>query len=120
MLRSTSALALCATWLASSSALAWGAAGHRLVGSLAMRAVRLEVAEVLRKLQPARQVGEVAREPDRLKGAGQPYDADDAAAHRVDVGDDLKIARGPSLSALPPSREVYDTALRASMSNQYR
>ena len=120
MLRSTIALALCATLLGSSSALAWGAAGHRLVGSLAMRALPLEVPEFLRKLEPARQVGEVAREPDRLKGAGQPYDADDAAAHRVDVGDDLKIARGPSLSALPPSREVYDTALRASMSNQYR
>ena len=85
-----------------------------------MRSLPLELPEFLRKLEPARQVAEVAREPDRLKGAGQPHDADDAPAHRVDVGDDLKIARGPLLSALPATREAYDTALRAAGSNQYR
>jgi hypothetical protein len=65
-------------------------------------------------------VAEVAREPDRTKGASAPHDSDANAAHHVNAGDDLKIARGPSLLALPANRESYDTALRAAGSNQYR
>jgi hypothetical protein len=38
----------------------------------------------------------------------------------VDVGDDLKISKGPMLSALPPNREGYDASLRAVGMNEYR
>ena len=113
------AFLLCAT-LASGEALAWGSNGHRLIGELALQSLPAELPDFLRKAEAARQVAEVAREPDRAKGASAPHDSDANAAHHVNAGDDLKIARGPSLLALPANRESYDTALRAAGSNQYR
>jgi hypothetical protein len=80
----------------------------------------LEVPEFLRSPEAARQIGEVAREPDRSRAAGDPHDSDADPAHYVNVGDDLKILRGPSLSLLPPTRESYDAALRAVGANQYQ
>ena len=106
--------------LISSDALAWGSSGHRLIGELALKSLPPELPDFLRKAEAARQVAEVAREPDRAKGASAPHDSDANAAHHVNAGDDLKIARGPSLLALPANRESYDTALRAAGSNQYR
>jgi len=91
-----------------------------MIGDLALRSLPPELPEFLRKAEAARQVAEVAREPDRAKGASAPHDSDANAAHHVNVGDDLKIARGPALSALPANRESYDTALRAAGTNQYR
>ena len=102
-------------------AFAWGATGHRLVGELASSALPLEVPEFLRTPEAARQIGEVAREPDRSKGSGEPHDADADRAHHIDVGDDLRIGRnGPELQKLPSTREAYDTALRAAGSDEYR
>jgi hypothetical protein len=80
----------------------------------------LELPAFLRSAEAARQIGEVSREPDRSKGAGQPHDSDADPAHHVDVGDDLKIARWPLLAALPANRESYDTALRAAGTDEYR
>jgi hypothetical protein len=99
---------------------AWGASGQRMIGVLASQSLPLEIPEFLRNAEAARQIGEVAREPDRSRGAGQPHDSDADAAHHLDVGDDLKISRGPALSALPATRESYDTALRAVGTNEYR
>ena len=113
------AFGLCGT-LISSEALAWGSSGHRLIGELALKSLPPELPDFLRKAEAARQVAEVAREPDRAKGSSAPHDSDANAAHHVNVGDDLKIARGPSLLALPANRESYDTALRAAGTNQYR
>jgi hypothetical protein len=114
------ALVLCGAVANGGQALAWGSSGHRLIGEIALRSLPADLPEFLRKAEAARQVAEVAREPDRAKGASAAHDSDANAAHRVNVGDDLKIARGPLLSALPPNRETYDTALRAAGSNQYR
>jgi hypothetical protein len=91
-----------------------------MIGELASRSLPLEVPMFLRDAEAARQIGEAAREPDRSKGAGQPHDSDADPAHHVDVGDDLKISRGPSLSALPANRESYDTALRVAGTDEYR
>jgi hypothetical protein len=113
-------LALCVALTMADGALAWGSSGHRLIGELAIRSLPPELPAFLHKGEAARQIAEVAREPDRAKGASGPHDSDANAAHHVDVGDDLKIARGPSLLALPANREAYDTALRAMGSNQYR
>lgn len=113
------AFSLCGL-LISSEAFAWGSSGHRLIGELALKSLPAELPDFLRKAEAARQVAEVAREPDRAKGASASHDSDANAAHHVNVGDDLKIARGPSLLALPANRESYDTALRAAGSNQYR
>ena len=114
------ALTVCAALTVADTALAWGSNGHRLIGELAVQSLPPELPAFLHKGEAARQVVEVAREPDRAKGASGPHDSDASAAHHVDAGDDLKIARGPSLLALPANREVYDTALRAAGSNQYR
>jgi hypothetical protein len=91
-----------------------------MIGEFAMQSLPAELPAFLKKAEAARQVAEVAREPDRAKGASAPYDSDANAAHHVNVGDDLKIARGPSLAALPANREAYDAALRAMGTNQYR
>jgi len=106
--------------MSSSSAFAWGASGHRLIGQLAVRSLPLDLPAFFKKGEAARQIAEVAREPDRFKGSGGPAESETAAAHFVSVGDDQKIARGPTLAALPASREAYDAALRAAGSNQYR
>src|SRR5215831_14917386 len=115
------AIAVAAAIIPSQRAFAWGATGHRMIGELVSGALPLEVPAFLRNLEAGRQIGEVAREPDRSKGSGDPHDADADPGHRVVVGDDLKIGRnGPLLSALPATREAYDTALRAAGTNEYR
>lgn len=97
-----------------------GSSAQRMIGEIALQSLPPDLPEFLRKAEAARQVAEVAREPDRAKGASAPHDSDANGAHHVNVADDLKIARGPSLSALPPNRQGYDTALRTTGSSQYR
>jgi len=113
------AMALLA-FLTPSSALAWGATGHRYIGEIAIEALPEEVPAFLRTSEVARQVGELAREPDRWRGSGQAHDAERDPGHFVNVGDDLLILGGPSLSALPPTRSDYDTALRSVGTTQYK
>jgi hypothetical protein len=122
MLRSLSIVAttfLCSV-LGADQALAWGASAYRMAGELASQSLPIEVPEFLRAPEAARQIAEVSREPDRSKGAGEPHDADADPANYLMVGDDLKILRGPALSALPANRESYDAALRAAGSSEYR
>jgi hypothetical protein len=116
-LRAALVIGLC---ISAGSALAWSENGHRMIGQLAMESLPAELPAFMRKAEAARQVGEVAREPNRSKGASAPHDSDVNAAHHINVGEDLKVARGPLLSALPANRESYDTALRAAGTNQYR
>jgi hypothetical protein len=65
-----------ATVMQSPDAFAWGATGHRMIGELVSGALPLEVPAFLRNPEAGRQIGEVAREPDRSKGTGDPHDAD--------------------------------------------
>jgi hypothetical protein len=58
-------------------------------------------------------VGELSREPDRSRGAGRVHDNARDPAHFLDLGDDGRVFGGPRLDALPPTREDYETALRA-------
>ena len=105
---------LAALLLLSSSAhaWAWGASGHRIIGQCAARSLPDETPAFLRTADAIWELGELAREPDRSKGAGQPHDADLDPGHYVNVGDDGHIAGGPELSALPRTRADYDAALR--------
>jgi hypothetical protein len=102
------------------NALAWGASGHRMIGQLASQSLPAEIPEFLRTPEASRQIGETAREPDRSRNSGEPHDSDADPAHHIAVADDLKIGRGPLLAALPPTREAYDTVLRANGTNEYR
>jgi hypothetical protein len=97
---------------APSAAFAWGAAGHRIIGEEAVRALPPELPGFLHTAQAADDAGELSREPDRSKGSGKAHDSDRDPGHFLDLGDDGAIFGGPRLSALPPTREDYDTALR--------
>ena len=105
---------------APSAACAWGAAGHRIIGELAIRALPDEVPQFLRTDDAVREIGELSREPDRWRGSGPEHDAERDPGHYVDVSDDLSILGGPKLGALPSMRREYDTALRALGTNQYK
>ena len=107
------AWAAAATLLFAGHALAWGATGHRLIGRLAVEALPVEIPAFLRSSAAAEAVGELAREPDRWKNAGKPHDSDRDPGHFIDLSDDGRVFGGPALTALPATREDYDTALRA-------
>jgi len=95
------------------AALAWGNTGHRIIGEAAARALPAELPAFLRTPQAVADIGEYSREPDRVKGAGKVIDSEHSPAHFLDLDDDGHILGGPVISALPPTREDYDTALRA-------
>ncbi len=103
-----------------SQAQAWGATGHRLVGEAAMQSLPPELPAFLRSPDAVQAVGEIAREPDRSKGSGQPHDHDLDPGHFVDVDDQGKVNGGPPLASLPADREAYDLALEAVGTDAYR
>ncbi|HEX4303998.1 MAG TPA: hypothetical protein VHZ78_14470 [Rhizomicrobium sp.] len=100
-------------------ALAWGAAGHRMIGELAVRVLPSGMPAFLTTPPAVRQIGELAREPDRWRNAGPAHDNERDPGHFVHIADDLTVMGGPPLNALPLTRAEYDTALRAAGSNQY-
>ena len=107
------AAVLSAALLPATPALAWGATGHRLIGQLAMEGLPAEIPAFLRLPGVPAEVGELAREPDRSKGAGRTHDTLRDPAHFVDVDDSGRVLGGPRLDALPEVRLDYDKALLA-------
>ncbi len=108
------------TLAASGPALAWGADGHRMIGELAMRSLPSSLPAFLRTPAATAQVGFLSPEADRIRGAGMVNDRDRDPAHFIDTDDEMKSLGGPALNALPPTREEYDTALRAVNQSQYK
>ena len=100
-------------------ALAWGPDGHRMLGQIATRNLPADLPAFLHSDEAVWQIGELSREPDRSRNAGNPHDADLNPAHFADVGDDLTIG-GVPLSALPPTRADYAAALRAHGTDDYK
>lgn len=94
---------------------AWGATGHRIIGVEAMRALPEELPAFLRTPGAAADIGELAREPDRWKGAGQPHDRERDTAHFVDMREDgrVMVAGGPLITELPRLKSEFDAALIA-------
>lgn len=94
---------------------AWGNTGHRLVGVAAMRGLPDEMPAFLRTPGAVADMGELAREPDRSKGGGQPHDRERDTAHFIDMDDSAHVinAGGPSIDALPRLKSEYDAALIA-------
>jgi hypothetical protein len=105
--------------LLSSQALAWGPDGHRMIGELAMAHLPDDMPAFLRTPDAAQLVGYLSPEADRERGAGPIFDAEHSPAHFVDVADDLTIG-GVPLNALPPTREAFDSALRAAGTDEYK
>ncbi|MEJ0067150.1 MAG: hypothetical protein WDM85_18520 [Caulobacteraceae bacterium] len=112
-LAAPAALALVAAAAASSPAFAWGAMGHRLIGSVGAAALPPEIPAFLRTPDAIQQIGELSREPDRSKDAGNPHDSDLNPAHFTDIDDQGKIGGVIALTDLPPTRAAYEAALRA-------
>jgi hypothetical protein len=108
-------LALAAVGGVALQAQAWGNTGHRLVGVAAMRGLPEEMPAFLRTPGAVADVGELAREPDRWKGGGQPHDRERDTAHFVDLDDQGRVinAQGLSIDALPNLKSEYDAALVA-------
>lgn len=96
-----------------STAHAWGAMGHRIIGRVGMESLPDTVPAFLRTPETIEAVGELAREPDRSRGAGKVHDTMRDPGHYVNVDDDGKVSGGPPLAALPPTLGDYETALRA-------
>ncbi|HUZ14468.1 MAG TPA: S1/P1 Nuclease [Caulobacteraceae bacterium] len=107
------ALASALALLVCGPALAWGSTGHRWIGRAAILALPPQLPAFLRSPAMVQALGELSREPDRSRDAGLAHDSDRDPGHFVDGDDDGRIAGGPLLGALPPTREAYETALRA-------
>lgn len=106
--------------LAPLPALAWGSSGHRMIGEVAIRSLPADLPAFIRSPTVIWQTGELAREPDRSRGSGNPHDNDRDPGHFLDVADDLTIGGVVPLNVLPRTREDYDTALRAKGTDQYK
>ena len=102
------------------TAWAWGATGHRIVGEIAVQALPEEIPAFLRTPAAAQAVGELSREPDRSRDAGEIHDEDRDPAHFVNVSDDGRVLGGPRLDALPRTRAAYEAALRAAGADSWR
>ncbi|NAW44979.1 S1/P1 Nuclease, partial [Salmonella sp. gx-f4] len=78
-----------------------------------MRALPDDLPAFLRTPSAIADVGELAREPDRWKGAGQPHDRERDTAHFIDLDDQGRVfdQRGMSIDDLPRLKSEYDTAL---------
>ncbi|HYC75465.1 S1/P1 Nuclease [Brevundimonas sp.] len=111
----TAALAAVAVGGVALQASAWGNTGHRLIGVAAVRGLPEELPAFLRTPGAAAEVGELAREPDRTKGGGQPHDRERDTAHFIDMDDQARVMneRGMSIDALPRLKSEYDAALVA-------
>lgn len=96
-----------------SAAFAWGGTGHRIVGQVGMETLPADVPAFLRAPGVAAEIGELARELDRSKGAGKTHDSLRDPAHFVDIDDAGRVLGGPSIDALPETRVEYDAALVA-------
>jgi len=102
------------------AALAWGDAGHRMIGRLAIEALPTGLPAFLYGPDVAPDVGELSREPDRSRNAGKLHDSGRDPGHFVDVDDQGRVLGGPALDALPPTRADYENALRTAGVDTYK
>ncbi len=94
------------------SASAWGGVGHTMVNFVGASALPSELPAYFRSPASIAEIATLGPEMDRLKGAGDSWDADNDHGHFLDIGDDFKVAGIISLDNLPPNFDAYDTALR--------
>lgn len=113
---------VCATALLATNepALAWGTKGHTMINRLAAASLPSRLPAFMRTAAAADELAFLGPEEDALKGSGRAWDAQYDPGHYLDVLDDGTIAGALKLGALPETQETYDTALRASGSDQYK
>ena len=117
---------------APSPAWAWGHTGHVGISELAILSLPGELPKFLRTPLVAEEIGQLGPEPDVSKTTGivtgtsasgslqtapTVHDAERDPGHYIDIDDSGIVAGGAvALSALPPTREAFDTAQRAAAS----
>jgi len=102
------------------AAFAWGATGHEFVSGIAAELLPDEIPAFVRTPQATADIAVLGRELDRSKGSGETHDSERDPAHFVDLDDAGLVAGLFALETLPPTREAYDTALRAKNFTQYK
>jgi hypothetical protein len=118
--RLLSAAVAAAVVAAPQTAAAWGATGHRIIGRAAAEGLPSDVPAFVRTAPFPADLGELAREPDRWKGAGQPHDGMRDAAHFIDLDDEGRVLGGPAFDALPETLKEYEAALLAVGADRYK
>ena len=114
--RGVSALALLpalAVLATSTAAGAWGSTGHRLIGRLGVETLPVEIPAFLRQPGVIASMGELSREPDRSRGAGQPHDEDLDPGHFQDLEDDGHTLGGPAITDMPANRDAFSVVVHA-------
>lgn len=106
--------------LAVSQAGAWASTGHRIISQLAVLGLPAELPAFLRDPVVVQQIGEIGREPDRSRGAGQPHDEDLDPGHFLDLTDDGRTLDGPLLTEMPRNRDAFSAALHANGSDLHK
>ncbi|MBD5634685.1 MAG: S1/P1 Nuclease, partial [Candidatus Eremiobacteraeota bacterium] len=106
--------------LSGSPACAWGGVGHTLIARAGASALPPTLPAFLRTPGALDELTALGPELDRSRDAGATHDRDLDPGHFADIGDDGKIGGSVDLAALPPTREAYDTVLRASGWDQYK
>lgn len=102
-----------------SPALAWGTKGHTMINRLAAAALPAQLPAFVRTPQARAEIAYLGPDLDRLKGSGQSWDSEHDPGHFLDLNDNGTIGTTVSIRNLPPTREAYDTALRAGHTDQY-
>lgn len=120
MKRALIAVAALACVAVPASVFAWGGSGHRMIGVAAMRALPPDLPGFLKTPQAIVDVGELSREPDRIKRAGRAFDSDRDQGHFLDLSDDGSVLGGPKVTALPGTRQDYEKALQAVGSDSWK
>ena len=120
------ALAASTTALSTGQAFAWGHAGHVGISTLAIQNLPSDLPAFVRGASPAQFIGELGAEADESKTTGvllnatgtstsrTAHDAERDNGHFIDFDDNgFALGGGVALSALPATREAFDTAVRA-------
>ena len=118
--RLVSVFGLVAATAGAGHVLAWGATGHRIIGRLGLETLPADAPAFLRTAAAVETGGELAREPDRWKDSGRIHDNERDPAHFLDLGDDGHVLGGPTLADMPPTREAFDSALRAAGADSWK
>jgi len=99
---------------------AWEHTGHQWISGIAIEKLPDSVPAFIRTSQAMAEVALMGNEPDLWKGAGRTHDAERDPAHFINLADDGAVMGVLPYSDLPPTREQYDTLLRAKGLTQYK
>ncbi|MBV8490779.1 MAG: hypothetical protein JO199_09655 [Candidatus Eremiobacteraeota bacterium] len=101
-------------------ACAWGSTGHRIITRVALRALPSRMPAFLTLPETQTIAIDLAPELDRLKGAGESFDADSNPGHYLRLGDDGRIAGILLLASMPATMEAFADKLQTVSTNPWK